>query len=574
MSGARRNPTLQEVGAWRRLLIGGLLGAGAVIVIGRAFELQVLERDFLTSEGNKRAIRTLEVPGHRGVIRDRNGEPLAMSAPVDSVWAVPSAVLASPEYLAPLARLLGESESALERRLSERENRQFLYLRRQMNPADAGRIKALGAPGVFVQREYRRYYPAAEVAGNVVGFTNIDGRGQEGIEAAQDERLRGAAGKRVVVRARDGRIVEDDLDSTPARKGDDIELTLDLRLQYLAYRELKAAVQAHGAKGGVIVVADPRNGEILAAANQPAFNPNRMEERASRGVRNRAVTDLFEPGSSVKPLLVAIGLESGEYQPSSQIRTGNGLLPVGRHLVKDKRAHGTIDLSRLLTKSSNVGASMVGLHLGSQRLHDGYARFGLGDPVYSGFPGEAIGVLRPHSQWRDIGTATASYGYGLSVTAMHMVRAYGALASDGVLPSLHFIKGQEALPPQRAISASVAADMRHLMRGVVSVDGTASKAAVSGYTVAGKTGTVRKASAGGYSEDRHQGMFVGMLPASRPRIVVLVMIDEPGGDVYYGGLVSAPVFARVAGAAARLLGIPTDADPGPALTVAAAGGGA
>lgn len=568
MSVARRNPQLREVGAWRRRLVVGLLGAGVLVVVGRAFELQVIEREFLTSEGNKRAIRTLTVEGHRGVIRDRNGEPLAMSAPVDSVWAVPSAVLSKPEYVAPLARLLGESEAALTKTLEARRNRQFLYLRRQMNPADAARIQALGAPGIFVQREYRRYYPAAEVAGNVVGFTNIDGRGQEGIEAAQDARLRGEAGKRVVIRARDGRIVEDDLVSVPARRGDDIQLTLDLRLQYIAYRELKAAVQQHGARGGVIVVADPRTGEILAAANQPAFNPNRMAERASSGVRNRAATDLFEPGSSIKPLLVAIGLASGAYKPNSNIETGNGLLPVGRHLVKDKRAHGTISLSRMLTKSSNVGASLVGLKLGAERLYEGYLAFGLGAPVYSGFPGEGIGVLRHHADWRQIGTATASYGYGLSVTALHMVRAYSALATDGTLPSLHFMKGQELLPPQRAIPASVAQDMRHLMRGVVSADGTASRAQVSGYSVAGKTGTVRKSGAGGYSEDRHQGMFVGMLPASKPRIVVLVMIDEPGGDVYYGGLISAPAFSRVAGAAARLLGIPTDQQPGPEITVA------
>ena len=559
---ARRNPSLQQVHAWRRWLVMGLLGLGAVTVLLRAFELQIQQRDFLAAEGEKRAVRTLVEAGVRGAVRDRHGEALALSAPVDSIWVVPADLLAAPSYIAPLAKLLGESSASLKHRLKQRADRRFLYLQRQMSPTQAARIRALKAPGVSTEREYRRYYPAAEVTGNLVGFTNIDGRGQEGLEAAYEQSLHGEPGKRVVVRARDGRIVEDDLDSKPAKPGEDLQLTIDLRLQYLAYRELKSAVQDHGARGGIIVIADPHSGEILAAANQPAFNPNRNADRASAGVRNRAVTDLFEPGSSIKPLLLATALSSGNYRPASKVDTGNGLMRVGRLLVKDKLALGEIDLSRLLTKSSNVGASMIGMQLGPDAVYRGYRKFGLGEVVGSGFPGETPGVLRAPQDWRDVGTATASYGYGLSLTALHLTRAYSALASDGMLPTLHFVKGQNTGAPQRAISAEVARDMRHLMRGVVSADGTARRAEVRHYSVAGKTGTVRKAGVGGYKEDSHQALFVGMLPASAPRIVILVMVDEPGGEDYYGGLISAPVFARVAEGAARLLRIPADRNPG------------
>jgi cell division protein FtsI (penicillin-binding protein 3) len=540
---------VREVGTWRLVAVLGVLALGAGVVLARAFELQVVQRDFLTAEGNKRALRTVTVPAHRGAIRDRRGEPLALSAPVESVWVIPEELLAAPEYLPALSRLLGYRGGELGRFLRERRERHFVYLRRHLAPDEAQRVLALKAPGVFAQREYRRYYPAGEVAGHVVGFTDIDGRGQEGMEAAQDAALRGSAGARRVVRDRSGRVVEEGGDFQVAQPGADLTLTLDLRLQYVAYRELKAAVRAHHARGGLIVVADARSGEILAMANQPGYNPNRPEDRDGRGLRNRAVTDLFEPGSTVKPLLVATALAQGRLQPDSRIDTGAGMLKVGTLTVRDKQPHGVLSLARLLARSSNVGAAQIGLALGAESLWAGYQRFGLGEAVAAGYPGEALGVLRPWRDWGQIATATASYGYGLSVNALQLVRAYCALAADGLLPELRLAQGAGAAPPERVVPAEVAREVRRLLEDVTVGEGTGVRASVPGYRVAGKTGTVRKPVAGGYAEDRHQSVFIGMVPAERPRLVGLVMIDEPGQEQYYGGQVAGPVFSSVMQAA-------------------------
>jgi cell division protein FtsI (penicillin-binding protein 3) len=561
--------SVRDVAPWRRTLVLSLLGFGAAILLFRAFELQVVQRDFLTSEGNKRALRTVAVPAHRGAIRDRYGEPLALSAPVESVWVIPAEVLQAPEYLPPLAQLVGERPNALRKFLEARAERNFVYLRRHMNPSDARRILALGAPGVFAQREYRRYYPAAEVAAHVVGFCDIDGRGQEGMEASQNVALSGRPGERRVVRDRSGRIVEEGGDFRPAQAGADLTLTLDLRLQYVAYRELKAAVAQHRAKGGLIVVADARSGDILAMANQPGFNPNRPGDRDSIGLRNRSVTDLFEPGSTIKPLLVAQALELGAYTAGSRIDTAPGFFRIGALTVRDTHPNGEVDLARMLSRSSNVAAARIGLQLGAEAVRAGYQRFGLGEPVAAGYPGEAVGVLRPHVQWGQIATATASYGYGLSVNALQLVRAYAALAHDGLLPALTLIRSDSRVPPQRALNPKTAAQVRRLLEDVTTGDGTGTRASVAGYRVAGKTGTVRKPVPGGYADDRHQSVFIGMLPAERPRLVALVIIDEPGARQYYGGQVAAPVFARVMEAAVRLMQLPPDTLPARTTTVQA-----
>ena len=555
------NPGVKEVGRWRLTAVAGVLALGAGIVLARAFELQVVQRDFLTAEGNKRALRTVTVQAHRGAIRDRRGEPLALSAPVESLWVIPAELLAAPEYLPALSKLLEFGPGELRKFLRERKDKHFVYLRRHLAPADAGRVLALKAPGVFAQREYRRYYPAGEVAGHVVGFTNIDGRGAEGMEAAADAMLRGKAGARRVIRDRSGRIVEESGDFERAEAGADLALTLDLRLQYVAYRELKAAVREHGARGGLIVVLDAQTGEILAMANQPGYNPNRPDDRDSAGKRNRAVTDIFEPGSTVKPLLVATALELGRYRPDSRLDTGPGHFKVGYLTVRDKHPNGVIDLARMLAKSSNVGAAQMGLALGAEAVWAGYQRFGLADPVACGFPGEAIGVLRNFDDWGQIATATASYGYGLSVNALQLARAYAALANDGLLPALRLARGGPAVPPQRAISVKVARQVRRLMEDVTLGDGTGVQASVPGYRVSGKTGTVRKPVAGGYASDRHQSVFIGMVPAEQPRLVGLVMLDEPGKQLYYGGQVAGPVFSRVMQSAVRVLQLAPDGTP-------------
>jgi cell division protein FtsI (penicillin-binding protein 3) len=551
----------EKPAGWRRQAALGLMGVFALAVFGRAFYLQVVENDFLKREGNKRQVRTVVLQANRGAVRDRNGEPLALSAPVDSIWVVPQDLLDAPPYLVAMAKLLELPPRELESFLRERSDRQFVYLKRQIDPDEAKRIMALGAPGVFSQREYRRYYPAGEVAAHVVGFCDIDGKGQEGIEAAQDAAMRGTPGSRRVIRDRAGHVVEDTDDYTQAQPGQDVTLTLDLRLQYLAYRELKSAVEQNAAKGGLIVVADSRNGDILALASQPGYNPNRPDDRDSAGLRDRAVVDSFEPGSTIKPLLISQALETRAVSPDIHIDTGPGFFKVGALTVHDVHPEGDVDLSLLLAKSSNVGAAKIGLMMGPESVWTGYQKFGIGEPVGSGLPGEAGGVLRKYTEWGQIATATASYGYGLTVNALQLVRAYTAIANGGLMPALSILRRDHAVPAQRVISEQTAASMRLLLEGVVTKGGSGVRAAVAGYRVAGKTGTVRKNANGSYIEGHHQAVFIGMLPAQHPRLVALVMIDDPAGDDYYGGAVSAPVFARVMAGAARLLQIPPDVPP-------------
>lgn len=556
---ALRNPVVREVGAWRRWAVLGFLGLFSASVIGRAYQLQVLQQEFLQKEGDKRHIRTVSIPGHRGAIRDRRGEPLALSAPVQAIWAVPGALLESPQHVYALAKLLDKSPRELQKFLKDRDDKKFVYLASDLSPVEAKRILALKAPGVFSEETYARYYPAGEVTAQMVGFCGREGTGLEGMEHAQEKFLSGQQGSRLVIRDRTGRVVEDGLEFREAKSGEDLQLTLDLRLQYLAYRELKAAVEKNHARGGLVVVADVQTGEILAMAAQPSFNPNKVDERTSGGTRNRAITDSFEPGSTIKPLLVAQALELGTYQPGSHIDTTPGFFKVGSLTVRDVHPQGDIDLAHVLAKSSNVAAAKMGLTLGAEAVWNGYQRFGIGEPIYSGFPGEAIPVLHPYSDWGQIATATASYGYGLSVNALHLVRAYSALADDGLMPQLRLLQKAPHVPPQRAISERVAREVRRLLQGVIEPGGTATAAAIPGYQVAGKTGTIRKlAEGGGYTDDRHQAVFIGMVPAERPRLVGLVMIDEPSAGDYYGGLVSAPVFSVVMQGALRQLQIAPD----------------
>ncbi|MDE2150139.1 MAG: penicillin-binding protein 2 [Gammaproteobacteria bacterium] len=548
-------------GAWRARALLGLMLVTAGAVLARAFYLQVVDDQFLTAQGNKRFIRTEVLQAHRGAILDRHGETLALSAPVDSIWAVPDDLLASPQYLPALAKLLEQPLPRLKAYLRARRERQFVYLVRQVDPAGARRFLALGAPGLFAQHDYRRYYPAGEVAAQVIGFCNIDGDGQEGIELADNRQLAGRPGRRRVIRDSRDRVVEDAAQYQAARPGQDLRLTIDLPLQYVAYRELKRAVEEHHARAGVIVIADARNGQILALASQPGYNPNRQDDRASAGVRDRALTDVFEPGSTIKPLLIATALNHRVVDAGTRIETDPGTFEVGSLTVHDVHSNGVVDLAKLLQKSSNVGAAKVGLMMGPQMIWRGYQAFGIGQPLSIDLPGAADGVLRPWTDWGQIATATAAYGYGLSVNALQLLRAYSVLADDGLMPQLHIRADVPPVPPQRVIPAAIARQLRQMLTGVVSDQGTAALAAVPGYSVAGKTGTSRIAADGGYVQGEYRALFAGMLPAQQPRLVGVVVIDDPKGMDYYGGSVSGPVFSRVMRSAARMLQVAPDQIP-------------
>lgn len=545
-------------GCWRRGVVLAVLLAAVVLLAWRAVDLQILSRAFLQEQGDARSLRVVPIPAHRGAITDRNGEALAISTPVDSIWADPAQLLADREGLARVARKLGLDAVTLGSELEARRDKAFFYLRRQVPPDLAAEVAALDVAGVFRQREYRRYYPMGEVTAHVMGFTNIDDRGQEGLELAYDEWLRGTPGAKRVIKDRLGRVVGDVESIRVPRPGRDLALSIDRRIQYLAYRELKAAVKANGARSGSLVLLDVTTGEVLAMVNQPSYNPNNRGDLKPAGLRNRAVTDQFEPGSTLKPFTVATALETGRYRPETPVDTSPGWVKVTGKVIRDTRNLGPIDVATVLRKSSNVGASMIGMSLPAERFWSLLTRVGFGAPANIGFPGEASGALAHYSTWRPVEQATLSYGYGLSTSTLQLAHAYSVLAADGLLRPLSLVKVAKRPRGEQVVPPAVARQVRSMLEAVVGDGGTAPRARVSGYRVAGKTGTAHKLVDGAYSEDQYRAIFVGIAPASAPRLVAAVVLDDPRGEQYYGGQVAGPVFARVMAGALRLLDIPPD----------------
>ena len=542
---------------WRASLLFALLLGGLAGLLGRGVYLQGIHDDFLQKKGDARYSRVIEVSAHRGMITDRNGEPLAVSTPVESVWASPPDVEADGRQVKKLAQVLGMNVEELKNRLYD-TSRDFVYLKRHLPPDQAEKVVSLNLPGVSLQREYRRYYPAGAEAAQTLGFTGQDDNGQEGLELMLQEQLAGKPGSQRVIKDRRGRIVEETGSLHAPKPGSDVALSIDSKLQYLAYRELKLAVENHRAKSGAVVVLDARSGEVLALANYPGFNPNNRSNTGSRAMRNRAIADLFEPGSTMKPFTIATAIETGKVSPNTLINTGQGVMIVGDRKIHDAHPEAMLSVAQIIQKSSNIGSARIALSMKSKTLWQSLSDSGFGEKTGSNFPGEASGKLRDPKSWQPIEQATMSYGHGISVNLLQLARAYTIFANGGELKPVSLLKLDAPATGKRIYSERTARILRDMMELVVSPGGTAPLAQVAGYRVAGKTGTAHKLEDGRYV-DRYVASFVGFAPASNPRLVVAVMIDEPSGNIYYGGLVAAPVFSKVTGAALRELNVPNDA---------------
>ncbi len=543
---------------WRSTVILALVLCGAAGLVARAVELQLLDHGFLAKQGDDRSMRVVKIAAHRGAITDRNGEPLGVSTPVDSVWVNPQELNDNIDQLPKLAKALKEDQQLLARRITSNLDREFLYLVRHMPPEQAAHIKALGIPGVYLLREYRRYYPAGEISGHVVGFTTVDDKGQEGLELCFDQLLNGEDGSKRVIQDLYGRYVENVESIRSPRPGRDLVTSIDLRIQYLAYRELKSAMQEYRARAGSVIVIDVDTGEVLAMVNQPSYNPNDREQLKAGLYRNRAATDIFEPGSSIKPFIMAAALASGQYRPDSVVDTSPGFFKVGNKVEEDEQNLGVIDLATILAKSSNVGTAKVALSLQPVQIWSTLTNLGLGQVTGSGYPGESAGMLSHYSHWRPVGIATLSHGYGLSVTPLQLAHAYATIGAGGVKRPISFERVSAPVRGEQVMDRKVAHELVQLMEQVVQKGGTATRASLIGYRVSGKTGTAWKSIAGGYSTDRYMAVFAGLVPASRPKLATVVVIDEPSGDLHQGGTVAAPVFASVMSGALRLMDVPPD----------------
>ncbi len=541
----------------RLALVLGTMGLCSVSLVGRAAYVQLINHDFYQRQGDARFLREIPIPTSRGMITDRNGEPVAVSSPVESVWGNPQELLKNPDRLPELANVLGVPLDHLSNRLSQRADKEFLYLKRRINPDEAHRILAHKIPGVFSQREFRRFYPQGPAMAHVLGFTNVDDRGQEGLELAFDEWLSGTPGAQKVIRDNRGRIVENVDLIRSAQPGKDLTLSIDRRIQYLAYRELRNALTEHQASSGSIVIMDVTTGEVLAMVNLPTYNPNAIDRVKPDARRNRAVTDMVEPGSTMKPLTVSTALKAGAVQPSTLVNTNPGYMALGRYTIRDvPRNNGVLTVTGIITKSSNIGSVKLAEKLPNAYFYESIRSFGYGQKPGSGFPGEASGMLAPPDRWNGLQKATMSYGYGLSATPLQIARAYAALGNGGKLVTPTFVKGEHHEASQ-VLDPAIAREVVGMMETVVT-QGGAKRAGVLGYRVAGKTGTARVASGGGYARGRYASLFAGLVPASNPRFAAVVVITDSQEGGYYGGLVAAPVFHNVMDGALRLMDVPPD----------------
>ena len=549
---ARNSFNLRQRLKW----VGLALGLCSVSLVGRAAYVQLVNSDFYQRQGEARYLRELPINTSRGMITDRNGEPVAVSTPVASIWVNPQELMRTPDRIPELATALGMPLDDLTSKLSQKADKEFMYLRRRINPDDAEKVVALKIPGVASQREFRRFYPQGEAMAHVLGFTNIDDRGQEGLELAFDEWLRGKAGAKRVIRNRKGDTVESDL-LRAAEPGKDLTLSIDRRIQFLAFKELRNALIANKAAAGSMVIMDVATGEILAMVNLPTYNPNAVGGTAPDTRRNRAVTDLVEPGSTMKPLTIASALQSGVVTKDTTVDTNPGYMAVGRFTIKDvPRNNGVLNVTGVITRSSNIGAAKIAAKMPDQVFYDHVHSFGYGSSPHSGFPGESAGVFPRPASWSGPSKTTMSYGYGMNVSALQIATAYSALGNGGKLIAPTFVKGQRNEGKQ-IIDEKIAKEVVAMMETVVT-QGGAKQAAVLGYHVAGKTGTARKAGPGGYERGHYNSLFAGVVPASNPRFATVIVINDPQAGTYYGGLVSAPVFHNVMEGALRLMDVPPD----------------
>lgn len=562
-------PSIVLPGGRSRLLAAILLLALAGLA-GRAAYLQGIHNDFLQEKGESRYSRVLEINANRGMITDRNGEPLAISTPVESVWCSPQDMNATPEQMKRLANLIDLDVGEIRKRVNVAHDgakqpgtgggpkRDFVYLKRHLSPDIASKVVELNIPGVFLKREYRRYYPAGELTAHVLGFTDVDDRGQEGVELAWQDELAGRAGSRRVIRDRKGRIVEDVESIRIPKPGQNIALSIDSKIQYLAYRELKQAVEVNKAKAGGIIVLDAKTGEILALVNLPVYNPNNRKNMKGGLARNRALTDEFEPGSTLKPFTIAAALESGGVKPDTVLETAPGTFSIGKATIRDAHKEGALTVAQVIQKSSNVGSAKIALSLPPQTLWEMLNDVGFGTLSGSGFPGEVSGKLRPYRTWRPIEQATMSYGHGIAVSLLQLARAYTLFSAEGELKPVSLLRLDNMPEGKRVISRNTALAVSDMLELVAQPGGTATQARINGYRVAGKTGTAHKLEGKGYAKNRYLSTFVGYAPASDPRFVIAVMLDEPSAGQYFGGAVAAPVFSRVMGGALRMLNVPHD----------------
>lgn len=543
--------------AWRSRVLFVLLLAGLAALLVRAVYLQGIHNGFLQQKGDARYGRIVEIHAHRGMITDRNGEPLAVSTPVESVWASPGDVEVSSAQISQLAQIVGLPAQEVKSKLAD-TSREFVYLKRQLPPEQAAKVVKLDIPGISLQREYRRYYPGGEVTSHLIGFTDVDDNGQEGIELALQGRLGGKAGTQQVIKDRRGYIVEDVASLRAPKAGGDVALSIDSKIQSLAFREIKQAVEKSKAKGGSIVVLDAKTGEVLALANWPSYNPNNRDKPGVSVLRNHAVTDEYEPGSTMKPFTIATALEAGKIKPGTVINTAGGVLTVNGRTIHDTHPENSLTVAQIIQKSSNVGTAKIALSLPPETLWRGFSESGFGSQTGSEFPGEAEGKLRDFKTWRPIEQATMSYGNGISVNLLQLARAYTVFANNGELKTISLLKQETPTIGVKVFSEATVQEVRSMMEMVVRPGGTAPLAQITGYRVAGKTGTAHKLENGKYI-NRYVASFIGLAPASNPRLIVAVMINEPGGRDYYGGEVAAPVFSSVMGSSLRLLGVPNDA---------------